>query len=76
MQSIHAIYEGETVKFLEKINIKNPHNVIVTFLEEEIQENLNKVVYKLADAGKSFDFLKEPEEDIYTDNDLKIKFKK
>jgi len=76
MQSIRAIYDGETIRFLDKIEIKKPQKVIVTFLDEEVQEDLNKVIYKLADVGKSFDFLKEPEEDIYSDSDLKIKYKK
>ncbi len=76
MQSVRAIYDGETIQFLDKIEIKKPQKVIVTFLDEEVQEELNKVIYKLADVGKSFDFLKEPGEDIYSDSDLKIKYKK
>jgi len=76
MQSVRAIYDGETIQFLDKIEIKKPQKVIVTFLDEEVQVDLNKVIYKLVDVGKSFDFLKEPKEDIYTDKDLKIKHKK
>ena len=76
MQSVHAIYDGETIRFVDKVEIKKPQKVIVTFLDEEVNEDLNKVIYKLADAGNSFDFLKEPEEDIYSDSDLKIKYKK
>ncbi len=73
MLSIKAIYDGKQIKFLEKINISSPKNVIVTFLDDE---NESSDIYKMAEEGGSFDFLKEPQEDIYTDKNLKTRYKK
>jgi hypothetical protein len=73
MLSIKAIYDGKQIKFLEKIYISSPKNVIVTFLDDE---NELSDIYKLAEEGGSFDFLKEPQEDIYTDKNLKTRYKK
>ena len=41
---------------------------------EEEDETLYSGIYKLAETSGSFDFLNNPEEDIYTDNDLKVKY--
>lgn len=76
MLSVRAIYDGEKIKFLEKIDIKGKKEVIVTFLDIEPIDGLSQDLYKLAEENKSIDFLKEPQEDIYTDADLKVKFKK
>jgi hypothetical protein len=73
MLSIKAIYDGKQIKFLEKINISSPKKVIVTFLDDEDESS---DIYKLAEEGGSFNFLKEPQEDIYTDKNLKTKYKK
>lgn len=62
MLSIKGIYNGENVILLEKVNINKSVSVIVTFLEDNSNINL----YDLADKNPSFDFLKEPQEDIYT----------
>jgi len=32
-------------------------------------------IIKLAETGGAFDFLADPEEDIYTDDDLKVRYK-
>lgn len=52
-----------------------PQEVIVTFLGTDKDELLHKEIYKIAETGGSFDFLNAPEEDIYSDNDLKVKYK-
>jgi len=75
MLSVKAIYDGKEIKFLEKVNISSPKKVIVTFLDDD-NELSSEVIYKLAEEGGSFEFLKEPGEDIYTDEKLKIKYKK
>jgi len=74
MLSVKAIYDGEKVTLLEKVEIKGPKEVIVTFLDSETSQQLQRDIYKLAEQSNSFDFLKEPVEDIYSDNDLKKKY--
>ena len=75
MLSVKGIYDGEKIRFLDEVKIKTPQKVIVTFLEEP-EENFQKELYALAEKSSSFDFLKEPGEDIYTDKDLKVRYKK
>lgn len=75
MLSVKGIYDGKEIKFLEKIEISSPKKVIVTFLDDET-EFPQDTIYKLAEESGSFDFLKEPEEDIYSDEKLKVKYKK
>jgi hypothetical protein len=74
MLSVKGLYDGEKIKFLEKVGIDKPRKVIITFLDEDIETSSE--IYKLAEEGGAFDFLKEPEEDIYTDDKLKVKYKK
>ena len=64
------------IKLLEKINISEPQEVIVTFLGTDKDESLHQGIYKIAEAGGSLDFLNAPEEDIYSDDDLKVKYRK
>jgi hypothetical protein len=64
MLSVMAVYDGKEVKFREEIKIDAPRDVIVIFLDqpcENIKEGL-------------FSFLNNPDEDVYSDNDLKIKY--
>lgn len=75
MLSIRAIYDGKNFKLLDKIEISEPKEVIITFLDKPGSDFNQEEVYKLAEKGGSFDFLKEPEEDIYTDKNLKVKYK-
>jgi len=75
MLSVKAIYDGNQIKLLEKVEVTGPKKVIVTFLDDEIELS-SEVIYKLAEEGGSFNFLKEPGEDIYSDEDLKVKYKK
>ena len=75
MLSVKGIYDGEKIRFIDEVKIKTPQKVIVTFLEEA-EEEIQKEIYALADKSSSFGFLKEPEEDIYTDSDLKVRYKR
>ena len=75
MLSVKAIYDGKNVKLSEKVEVKKPVRVIVTFLDDEDTDIKNEEILIVADKGGSFDFLNDPAEDIYTDNDLKIKYK-
>ena len=76
MLSVRGIYDGKNIKLLENINIPGPKDVIITFIEDDMQDINAKDIYVLAEKSGAFDFLKEHEEDIYTDNDLKEKYKK
>jgi hypothetical protein len=67
MLSFKAIYDGKELKFKDKIKITTPHEVIVTFLDEP-DKNICFV-----ECG-AFDFLNDPEQDIYSDDDLKVKY--
>jgi hypothetical protein len=55
------------------VNVETPQEVIVTFLGQP--NDITREIYELAEEGKAFDFLNDPQEDIYTDNDLKVKYK-
>ncbi len=74
MLSVRAIYDGKELKLLEEVKITEPKEVIVTFLENENSDIITSEIGLIAQEGKAFDFLKD-EEDIYTDKDLKIKYK-
>ncbi len=76
MLSVKGTYDGKNIKLHENIHVTGPREVIVTFLDEDMPEITVKDVYALAEKSGAFDFLKEPEEDIYSDNDLKVKYKK
>ena len=74
MLSVKAIYDGKKLKLLDKVKVTRPHKVIITFLEDDSYIN-PQVIYNAAEEGGAFDFLKEPEEDIYTDDDLKKRYR-
>jgi len=74
MLSVKGIYDGGQIRLLDEVKIKAPQKVIVTFLEETDDE-IQKEIYSTAEKSGSFEFLKEPAEDIYTDKDLIIKYK-
>ncbi len=74
MLSVRAIYDGKNIKLLEKVDIEQPKEIIVTFLDSNVTSVLQEDLYKLAETDKSLDFLKEPEEDLYSDKDLKKKY--
>jgi hypothetical protein len=74
MLSVKGIYDGEKIQLLDEVKIKSPQKVIVTFLEETDDE-IQKEIYNAAGKSSSFEFLKEPAEDIYTDKDLIVKYK-
>jgi len=74
MLSIRGIYDGGKIKFLDNVKIEGPKDVIITFLDKESSEITQDELYILAEKNGSFDFLKEPGEDIYTDKNLKRKY--
>ncbi len=76
MLSIRALYDGKKFTLIDKIDINAPQKVIITFLEENYDDVSTDELAQLAAGSKSFDFLKNKMENIYTDDDLKIKYKR
>lgn len=74
MLAVKGLFDGKNIKFLEKVQIKKPQEVIITFLETDENKKLQDGIYKLAETGRSFDFLNNPAEDIYSDADLKVRY--
>jgi len=75
MLSIKGIYDGKNLELLDKVEVNKPRKVIVTFLDEDEADITNDELLYVAEKGKAFDFLNDMDEDIYTDKDLKIKYK-
>jgi len=71
MITVRAIYDGRQVQFFENIPVTRPTKIIVTFLEDEPLLSASEIseseMRYLAEKGGSFDFLNDPEEDIYSD---------
>ncbi len=74
MLSVIGTYDGKTLKLAETVSIKKPTKVLITFLDETSDDISGKEIAVYVNSSASFDFLKEPEEDIYTDADLKKKY--
>ncbi len=75
MLSIKAMYDGKEIKLLEKVEMTKPGKVIVTFLDYEDPDINNDGILYVAEKGGAFDFLNDPAEDIYSDKDLKVRYK-
>ncbi len=76
MRSVRAIYDGKTVQLLERVEASGPVKVIVTFLDDEDDGPTGLEIAHLASASGAFDFLNDPAEDVYTLDDLKVRFDK
>jgi hypothetical protein len=74
MLSVRGTYDGKVLKIFDKIQINSPKRVIITFLEDTNIDITSEELHMIAQQGGAFDFLDNEEEDIYTDNDLKIKY--
>lgn len=75
MLSVRAIYDGKNLKFMEKVNIETPKEVIVTFLEPIEAEPAVAEIQQMVQEGGALDFLNDEREDIYSDDDLKVKYR-
>ena len=73
MLSVRAIYDGKQLKLLEKVDINKPTEVIVTFMQPVEEDVSSEDTMEAAEKGGAFDFLHE-EEDLYSDEDLKVKY--
>jgi len=76
MIAARGLFDGKNIKLLEKVDVKEPQEVIITFLGTIEDKALYRGIYSLAETGGSFDFLNAPEEDIYSNDDLKVKYRK
>jgi hypothetical protein len=79
MLSVRATYDGKEFKLRKKINIKTPKEVIITFLDpidnNAPDDDPNPAeIHQMVQEGGALDFLNDEQEDIYTDDDLKVKY--
>jgi hypothetical protein len=72
MLSVEGIYDGKHLKLAEKLKIRSPKKVIVTFLDSIQCELSSEELHALAQKGGAFDFLNNEAEDVYSDKDLKV----
>lgn len=72
--SIQGTHDGEVLKIFDDIRIDSPKKAIMTFLEYPTEDFNAGELHLIAQQGGAFDFLNKKEENIYTDNDLKIKY--
>jgi hypothetical protein len=75
MLSVNAIYDGEKIRLLDEVDLKSPRRVIVTFLDDGVDDLPATELLKLSAASGALDFLNDPAEDVYTDADLKVRYK-
>ncbi|MCX6583914.1 MAG: hypothetical protein NT166_27375 [Candidatus Aminicenantes bacterium] len=74
MLSVRAIYDGQELKLMEKVSIRRPRQVIITFLDTLESDPPADEMHKMLQEGGALDFLDDEREDIYSDDDLKVKF--
>ena len=81
MLSVRGIFDGIKLRLFERVDIKEPQEVVVVFLNDKNSSNSQreneisgKEIQHYINENKAFDFLKNDDEDIYTDDNLKIKY--
>lgn len=72
MTTLQAIFDGTTLQFDHPLSVRKPVKVLVTFLEDD--EITAEQLQSLAMSSRSFDFLHNSEEDIYTDEHLRERY--
>jgi predicted transcriptional regulator len=72
MLAVKGIYDGKSVKLLDKLTDHRKYKVVVTFLEEI--ETTDEELRDFTSQTTGLDFWNDPKEDIYQDY-LKIKQK-
>ena len=65
MISVQGIYDGKTIKFLEKITVKKMSKVVVTFLDEINTDEMELRNFTAQTAG--LEFWENEKENIYQD---------
>lgn len=75
MLSVNAIYDGEKIRLLDEVDLTSPRRVIVTFLDDGVDDLPANELLKLSAMSGALNFLNDPAEDVYTDADLKVRYK-
>lgn len=75
MISVQGIYDGKKLRLFEDVKVRTPQKVIITFLDITEHDLTSQELHYLANKGGAFDFLDNKNDDIYTDNDLKVRYK-
>jgi hypothetical protein len=65
MIALNGIYDGKNVRLIDKINEKKKYRVIVTFVEELDENDLQSRDFSAQTSG--MDFWLDEREDIYQD---------
>ena len=65
MFAVRGIYDGKSVKLLDKLTDRRKYKVVVTFLEEI--ESTGEELRDLTSQTSILDFWNDPREDIYQD---------
>ncbi len=66
MIAIKGIYNGRTIKPLDKIPIKKPSKVIITFIDEQIESDY-EIIRNFGSQSDAFGFWDDEREDLYQD---------
>ena len=69
-----AKYKDGRLIPLEELDLANDEEVEIIIIEDTEGSISTNDLMKLAEKNESFDFLNNPEEDVYTLNDLKERF--
>ncbi len=79
MERVKGKYDGEKIILEGPLQNREPGEVVVIFQDNQkevpsVANVTGRTIARFLDGNPSFDFLNDPEEDIYTDKDLKIKY--
>jgi hypothetical protein len=79
MERVKGKYDGEKIILEGPLKKREPGDVIVIFPAKQkvlpsATDVTGRTIARYLDGNPAFDFLNEPEEDIYSDKDLKIKY--
>ena len=77
MVSVKAMYDGKELRLLEKVEVTTPQEVIVIFPDAALMEGTaigGDEIAGMIQAGSAFSFLSDDAEDIYSDEDLKVRY--
>jgi hypothetical protein len=64
MIAVRGIYDGEKVRLLESLPKDKKYKVVITFLEEYLEED---EIRDFASQDTAFDFWHDEKEDLYQD---------
>ncbi len=75
MQPIPAHFDGKKIVLEQKIALQKNARLLVIVVNGEYDDVPASEIAKLAEVGGAFDFLADPDEDIYSDDDLKVRYR-